>query len=264
MIIYMDIFFIQNFIVNLFLLYITSQTLKINIKIKNNIFAAVFGAIYAVLTICTSFKFLFYIPVKLLIAISMVLISFNKKDFLFNTKAVIMFILYSILLGGMCIFIEFNKSSSIDLSFKGFSYKSLICSLMAIYIVIHRMVIHIRDRKKIDQLIYDVEIIDDNFEEKVKAFFDTGNELREPATNLPVMIVERSLFHNLNIEDKDKFIIPYRVVNGFSAKLEGFKPKMIKIYKDNEVESCQVIIALCENKLSQLNDYNALLSRGIF
>lgn len=253
---------------NLFLLYITAQTLKTNIKIKNIIFSSAFGSAYAVISFCYDLKFLLYVPIKFLVAILMILICFMSKEVSFNIKASFMFILYAMVLGGLCIFIEFSKGPMINGNLNKFSYKILLCALMLLYVAIHRIVcriiVYVNDRNKVTQLVYDVEIIDGKFGKKFKAFLDTGNELREPVTNLPVIIVEKNIFQDSKIEDKDKFLIPYRVVNGFSDSLEGFKPTAFRIYKDDEVEECQVIIALCKNKLSELNDYNALLSRGVF
>lgn len=263
MIIYLDIFFLENFIINLFLLYTTVQTLKIKINMLNAVLASVFGSIYSILAMYDKFSFIAYIPFKLTAALIMIIILIRKKNVLFNLKAMIIFILYSMVLAGMCMFIELNKGTKIVINFKGVSYKILFCALMLMYIVIHRIVVCVKDRKNTIELIYDVEIVTDKSSKKVRAFLDTGNELREPATNLPVMIVEKSLFKNINIAEKEKFIIPYRVVNGVCGKMEGFKPKSVKIYINNEIEDCEVIVAFCEDKLSKINDYNALLSRGI-
>ncbi|MCY6372332.1 sigma-E processing peptidase SpoIIGA [Clostridium ganghwense] len=263
MIVYLDIFLIENFIVNLFLLYVTTQTLKIRTKMLNNILAAMVGSGYAVIAIYTKFNYLSFIPIKFIVAVIMILILFRKKDFLFNIKATIIFILYSMLLAGLCIFIEFNKSVSISMRFNGFSYKILLSSLMIIYVVVHRILVYVKDRKSVMRLIYDVDIVTDKVEKKVKAFLDTGNELREPITNLPVMIVEKDIFNDIKISDKEKFLIPYKVVNGSTGKLEGFRPQLVRVYKENTVENYQVIVAFCENQLSSLDDYNALLSRGI-
>lgn len=263
MVIYLDIFFLENFIINLFLLYTTVQTLKIKINMFNAVLASIFGSIYSILAIYDKFSFISYVPFKLIAALIMIVILMHKKNFLFNFKAMIIFILYSMVLAGLCMFIELNKGSKLVINFKGVSYKILFCALMLMYIAIHRIVVYVKDRKNSIELIYDVEIVTDKFKKNVRAFLDTGNELREPATNLPVMIVEKSLFKNINIDEKEKFIIPYKVVNGVCGKMEGFRPKSVKIYKNNKIEDCEVIVAFCENKLSKINEYNALLSRGI-
>lgn len=263
MVVYIDILFIENFIVNLFLLYVTAQTLKIRIRMLNIFLSAVLGSLYAVTTIYMNFMYLSNIPIKFMVALIMILILFRKKDFWFNMKSTIILALCSMLLAGLCIFIEFNKNLSFSMKYGGFSYKILLSALMIIYIVLHRIIVYVKDRQDITRLTFEVEIVTDDFQKKVNAFIDTGNELREPITNLPVMIVEKEILKNLNIKEEEKFIIPYRVVNGYAGKLEGFRPKLIRVFKENKAEDYQVIVAFCDEKLSALNDYNALLSRGI-
>ncbi|NFO99213.1 sigma-E processing peptidase SpoIIGA [Clostridium botulinum] len=261
-ILYLDIFIIENFIVNFFLLYITTQTLRLKQNIVYVILASVIGTIYAVLMVYSRFRYFFNVPLKMFIAIIMILIVFRKKNLLFLFKATVMFVIYSMLLAGICIFIEFNNFNSNTILSK-FSYKYLILAIMVFYIVIHRLVSYIRDRNEISNFIYEIDIVMDDFTKKVKAFLDTGNELREPATNLPVMIVEKSVISISELNTDKKFVIPYRVVNGFTGELQGFKPKYIQVHRKNTVEKREVIVALCNNGLSELNDYNALLSRGI-
>ena len=144
-----------------------------------------------------------------------------------------------------------------------FPYEWLFISLMVLYITIDRLVIYVKDRNKVFTLIYDVDIVFRNKSKTVRAFLDTGNELREPATNLPVVIVEKSVFENVNLEGMDKFYIPYRVINGKCGKLQGFKPDVVKINFGQEIKYREVIIAICKDKLSKFDDYHALLSRGV-
>ncbi|MCY6356760.1 sigma-E processing peptidase SpoIIGA [Clostridium sp. ZS2-4] len=263
MVVYIDIIFIENLIVNLFLLYVTAQTLKVRIRMLSIFLSAVVGSLYAVTTIYTKFRYLSYIPIKFIIAVIMILILFRKKDFWFNIKSTIILTLYSMLLAGVCIFIEFNKNISISMKYNSFSYKILLAALMIIYIVVHRIIVYVKDRQNIIRLIFEVEIVTDKFQKKVNAFMDTGNGLREPVTNLPVMIVEKEIFKNINIKEEEKFIIPYRVVNGYGGNLEGFRPKLIRVFKESKVQDYQVIVAFCNGKLSSLNEYNALLTRDI-
>ena len=129
--------------------------------------------------------------------------------------------------------------------------------------VLHRIVIFVKDRKEILNFIYDVDIVFGEKKKRIKAFLDTGNELREPVTNLPVMIVEKDILSDINIKSKEVFYIPFKVVNGSGGLLKGFKPADVNICKNNIFEKTELIVAVCDTKLSDLNDYNALLSRGI-
>jgi stage II sporulation protein GA (sporulation sigma-E factor processing peptidase) len=264
MIVNIDMLVIENSIVNYFLLYITSQTLRVRKTFKNIALPALIGGLYVVTLIFPSLYFFTALPFKLLVALLMIYILFNKNSILFDFKALIIYILYSMLLAGLCFFIELNYSEPGQLNgvIYNFTYKKLMLAIIILYLVINRLVIFIRDRIEINSLIYTVDIVYRDGEKTVKAFLDTGNELREPASNLPVMILE-SYYLDKTLEEKDTFYIPYRVVNGEISNLKGFKPDFIRIHKGNDLEIRQVIIAFCENKLSNISEYNALLSRGI-
>lgn len=264
MIVNIDILVIENSIVNYFLLYITSQTLRIRKSFINIALPSFIGGLYVVTLIFPSLYFFTTLPFKLFIALLMIYILFHKNTILFDIKALIVYISYSMLLAGLCFFIELNYTEPGQLNsvIYNFTYKKLMIALIILYLVINRLVIFIRDRIELSSLIYTVDIIFKNREKTVKAFLDTGNELREPATNLPVMILE-SYYLEEKLEENEIFYISYRVVNGEISKLKGFKPEFIRIHKGDNYEIRQVIIALCENKLSKISEYNALLSRGL-
>nr|WP_278279571.1 sigma-E processing peptidase SpoIIGA [Clostridium sp. DMHC 10] len=107
-----------------------------------------------------------------------------------------------------------------DFNFKNISYRYLIIGIMILYMLIFRIITFVKDRKDIYNLIYSVEIGVDNTKKFVKAFLDTGNELREPVTNLPVMIIERNSLDNIVVDDRYKYYIKYKVVNGKIGNLE--------------------------------------------
>jgi stage II sporulation protein GA (sporulation sigma-E factor processing peptidase) len=265
LVIHLDILLMENFIVNYFLLYITSQTVRIKAKFLRLIISASLGAVYVLTKIFPSLFVFTSLVFKIAMALIMILVIFREKNIVFNLKALLIYMLYSMVLAGLCFFIVFNQQNYIDdySSLYNFSYKKLMLAMIIIYLIIDRLVIYIKDRKEVNSLIFTVDIVNKHMEKKVHAFLDTGNELREPVTNLPVMIIEKKHFNDFYIDEKDAFHIPYQVVNGGVGKLLGFKPEYIKIHYGKEIRQRQVIVALSENKLSDLNDYNALLSRGI-
>lgn len=266
MIVYIDVLILVNFIVNLFILHVTVQTLRKRVKFLWICLSSFLGSLYVLTVVYPNFKYLSYIPFKILIVIIMILIAFREKNILFNIKASLVYILYSFLIAGMCMFIKMNSSNDIsfDLIIVNFPHEKLLLSIMIIYILIYRIIIFINDRKKISTLIYTIDIVNKSYNKTIKAFLDTGNELREPATNLPVLIVERDILSEIVLEKNNTFAIPYTVVNGTNGKLIGFKPEFVNIHIDKKnVETRDVIIAFCDYKLSKENDYNGLMSRGI-
>lgn len=265
MVLNLDVLILENILVNYFLLYLTSQTVRIKSSFKTIILPAAIGGFYVITIIFQSLKVFTLFPFKMLTAFIMILILFRKKGFIFNFKALAIYILYSMLLAGLCFYIEINKNFNLysNLIVFKFGYKKLLLSLIIVYLLIDRIIIYIKDRKEIKSLIYTVDIINKSKEKSITAFLDTGNELREPATNLPVMIIEKQYIEDFYINDKEKLYIPYKAVDGQGGKLIGFKPEYIVIHFGKEVKKVEVVVAFCNNKLSDINDYHALLSRGI-
>jgi len=262
--VYLDVLIFENFIVNFFILFITAQTLRMELSIKLGILTSALASFYVVTLVTPSLSFFTLAPFKIVIPFIIMLVTFRKKSILFNIKASIIYILYSMLIAGMCYFILFSSLSGNGyLGSLTFTYKKLFLSIMIVYIIINRLVIYIKQRKEITELIYLVDIFIDKNKKSVKAFLDTGNELREPATNLPVLIVDSYVFEEIDFSDFDMFYIPYKVVDGTLGRLKGFIPDYITINVDGEVLKRNVVIACCKDRLSDLKDYQALLSRGI-
>ncbi|GAA0176984.1 sigma-E processing peptidase SpoIIGA [Clostridium sediminicola] len=263
MVVFLDILIFENFIVNLFLLNLTSQVVRIKYKVFNAVLASLFGVLTAVLGLINKFSFLYNLPFKIIIAIIMILIVYRKRNLLFYIKTTIVYIALSMMLAGFCLFVEYNDNIEFCEYLINYSYKKLLLSVMIIYLVFKRILSYLHDRKSIKNLIYNVEIIYKKNKKSINAFLDTGNELREPATNLPVIIVEKAVFEDVLESMNLTFNIPYQMVDGGFGCLKGFQPEYINIHYDEKIEKKKAIIAFCDSKLSDLDDYNALLSRAL-
>ncbi|MEG2412500.1 MAG: sigma-E processing peptidase SpoIIGA [Clostridium sp.] len=265
MIVYLDILLVENFFVNLFLLTLTMQTIKKKVTAKKLILGASIGSIYVISIIWPQLHVFTATPFKILVALIMVGITFDKKDIMTILKGTGIFILYSVVLAGMTFYLAIQENSTLspNAMIYNFSCKGLVLSLMIIYLVSHRLVIYVKERKVLVSYVYNTEIYIADEKILVKAFLDTGNELTEPATNLPVMIVENEFFSGLNLENYIIYNIPYSGVGGCGGKLIGIKPDSVKIDIQGNMKEESLILAFCDIKLSKNNDYNGLLPRGI-
>ena len=114
---------------------------------------------------------------------------------------------------------------------------------------------------------------------------DTGNLLKEPITNVPVIVVEDKLFKNTideeildNIENilggdlsnisetiKNKYIskmrvIPFTSIGKQHGMLLGIKAQEVIIEENTETRKLnKVIIGLYNKKLNKKNEYQALI-----
>ena len=98
----------------------------------------------------------------------------------------------------------------------------------------------------------------------LKAFLDTGNELREVVSNLPCIIIEDRYLKEIDIKENDKYIINYNTITE-CGQLEGIKGDKIMIRNSLNDEWQRIDAIICKSPmvLSKDNDYQALLSRGV-
>ena len=265
MVIYLDELILENFLVNLFLLSITFKGVKKKCSFTKQIISAFLGSLYVVVMVLPQLKPLNNKVTSVIVALVMIYICYGRGDKKSYIKATITYIFYSMVLAGITFYISINSKNyfSINRNTFTFNYKKLMLAIIIFYLICERLITYIKSRKNLFDYVYNlnIKIGEENID--VKGFLDTGNELREPITNLPVIVIERELLKNINIDSYTKYTISYSVVNGGCGKLLGFKPDDIVIKDENENILKESILAICDNKLSKENDYNALLPRGI-
>ena len=267
MTVYIDIVIIENLIINYFLILITTQIIGIKTKEINMLLASLLGSVYTLFIFLPKLNFLTNIIGKCIVVIIMMIISINRKKVAVILKASITFFMISFMFVGICFFfslIQNNYDITKAFVIEKYSSKYLIFAAIIIYIIFNRVIFYIKDRISISSLIYDLEMNIDGEVIKLKGFLDTGNELVEPLTSLPVLIAEKHYFGNITLEDKELFSIPYKVVNGYNNMISGFRVKNIKIYnKSSNLLIKDAIVCFCDQRLSGDGDYEALLSRGM-
>jgi len=241
------------------------QTIKKKVPTGRLMLSSIIGTSYVLTIVIPKLQLFATTPFKIVVAVIMILIAIKDKSVIEILKAVGIFVLYSILLAGMAFYlaIKDNPSLSPSAMIYNFSYKNLILSLMITYILVYKLIAYVKERRILTSYVYNTEICIDNVKTIIKAFLDTGNELREPATNLPVIIVEKELFKDLNLKTHDIYNIPYSVVSGYNGKLIGIRPDSVKININGDMREKNLILAFSDKKLSKHSDYNGLLPRGI-
>lgn len=124
-----------------------------------------------------------------------------------------------------------------------------------------------------------IEIIKNNFLEKrvylpviirigeksinAVGLLDTGNQLKEPISKKPVVIMEKQLLEkeNITLPANNFYAIPYHSLGNKGGILRGFIADEIRIKKEQEEKIVsQVMIGICEEKLSMNGDYSLILN----
>lgn len=266
MVVYIDVLLFENFIVNLFLLMLTGRLLKIKRVRKQEILAAALGASYAIVMVVPSLETFSSFPFKLITAVGMVFISQGNFSFKNLVSGTVIFILLSFLLSGICFGLSlYQNSFAINSRYilSRFPINYIIVPLLIVYIAMERIIDIIKDKLFVSSYIFDLTVKLNNLEIKTKGFLDTGNELKDPVTNLPVIILEKSLYSFLHLDYKELMYINFKAVDGFSGILKGIKVKEIIIENEKGRMIRDAIVCFTDHSLTQDGEYRALLSRGI-
>ncbi|MGL4655141.1 MAG: sigma-E processing peptidase SpoIIGA [Sarcina sp.] len=267
MIVYLDVLLLENFVINFFLLTITMQLARYKFKYRMVVLASILGSLYTLTVFFEPLKIFTNIIFKILMVVMMVKIILRNKNTISVMKVTGIFFLVSIAFSGFCfIFAMAENPYNIQGAFtiKNYSSKNLLFSLMILYLIAYRSYLYFKNRAIVNNFIYELEFCIKGNKFRVQGFLDTGNELVEPVTMLPVIILEQVIARNIVISEEEIFYIPYKVVSGTSSRLKGIQVENIKIKSsDGESRCIDAIIAFCDTKLSLEDDFNALLSRAV-
>lgn len=278
MIVYADIVFIENLIINCVILYVTAVLKKIKISYLRIFFSSICGSSYAVLSIVVIDN----VIGKLILSIVMILIIFPTKNVKQILETLTTFYLVSITAGGAAIAISYlmndykintvNGIAIVDFPIL-FSAVGIIIGVFLIITTINNLKSKISKR----DIFYDIEIFIDNKKVKIRALLDTGNMLKDPISQRPVVIATRRSLKNVlpqeiledikNILGGDKLgginqfankikLIPFKSLGNEHGILIGIKSNKI-IVDNNEIKD--VIIGIYEKEFSRTKKYDALI-----
>ena len=264
--VYVDVIVFENFIIDLFLLQITCKILRYKIS-KKIYFAALLGGVYSLVVVVKSLNYLTLFLFQTIIAFFMLRISVGKLNLKDSIKALSVFYVNSVLLCGTCLALSnINRSYSIsnDYVIKDNFIKEILIAIIIIYLFANKFISYLKDRSMITNFLYQVEITINNVKYTINSFLDTGNELKEPITNLPCIIVENKFINKESIENLKTYHVPYSAIGG-TGYLEGVVVDKVRIKGEssNKWKEIDAIICFCNETLSSSNEFNALLSRGI-
>ena len=248
--IYIDVYILENIIIDLFLLLLSFKLLRFNFNKRNIYIAAVVGGIYALVIFC-NVKILSSIAMRILMVVFMMYISLENKNLKYVLKSTVVYFMLTFMLGGACFAtVQMQNSYIIGKAF-------VVQSNSIKYLVL------IKERAVVKNFLYDIYITEGQKSVLTKGFLDTGNELREPVTNLPCIILESNYFNQFDVPEDKEFIIKYDTINEI-GEVKGFKGDiMIRNEDSNSWTKISAIICRCERKLSKEDEFHALLSRGI-
>lgn len=289
MTIYVDVVLMENLIMNYIILLATGIILKKKVKHIRLIIAGLLGAIYSVIAYTSILEIYSGIVLKIILSVVIVYISYNSQNLKELWKDILIFYLTSFVFGGAAFALIYIVRPQEILMKNGlflgtYPLKTVLLGAIVGFAIIITAFKLVKNKITKKDMFCELEIKLNNKIIKTKAMIDTGNLLKEPITNTPVIVVEHTLLYecmpkeilnNLDqilggdfdkIPEKVKMeyisklkLIPFSSLGKQNGMLVGIKPEYIKIEqeeKENKKEN--IIIGIYNKSLTKKGEYRAL------
>lgn len=217
MTIYIDIVLIENLIMNYIILYATGIILKKKIVKIRLILSSLLGAIYTLIAYISTFEIYANMLLKIILSIMIVHIAFNASNIKQMGKDLLIFYLVSFVFGGAAFaFIYIIKPQEILMKnglFLGtYPLKIVILGAIFAFVIVVTAFKIVKSKFLAKDIFCKVKIKLNEKEIETNAMIDTGNLLKEPISNTPVIVVEHTLLYDC---------IPKQILNNLENIIRG-------------------------------------------
>ena len=292
--IYVDVIFLENLIMNSIILYATAIILKIKPKTVRVIISSTIGSIYSIILYVTNMKIYTSIISKIILSAIMVYVAFNPQNVKKMWKQLLIFYLTSFVFGGVSLYLIYViKPQNILMKngmFAGqYVLKVIMLGAIVAFIIIKISLKIIKTKFNPKDIYCKIKFKLNGKQVETKAMIDTGNLVKEPITNTPVVIVESSLLYGVlpkeilnnlenilggNLEEIPEEIqleyisklrcIPFASLGKQNGMLVGIKPEKIEVINEQTEENKNAIIGIYNKSLTKRGEYKALIGLELY
>ena len=294
MTVYLDVIFLENIVINYIILYVTGLISKSKIKQNKLLLGALIGAIYSIIYYLIKLKIYSSFIIKIILSIVIIYVSFKSNNYKDLLKKVLLFYLTSFVFGGAIIAIIYMADSQNITIQNGvlvgnYTIKTILIGVIIAYFTILIAFKIIKNKISKKDLICDISVRLDNKSIKTKALIDTGNMLKEPITNLPVIVMEHTLLYDVIPKDilnntekilggdfskipdniRDEYfsklkVIPFSSLGKQNGMLLGIKGENLTVNLKDEIKKIdKLIIGIYNKSLTKRGEYRSLLGLEI-
>lgn len=259
MVIYLDVFFAVNFLMDLIVLLIVRKIAGEKKSTRRIVLAAVVGAAYACVILIngTNNGILEGFFTYVIISILLTTIAFGYRGVRDTLEMTLILFVVTFITSGIINTLYFRKIIS--------DAEDLIISAFVIMGIIFALQKFVKRRTDLRAKIVNVTIVKDEVAISIKALIDTGNSLIEPISRKPVAVLTSNHAKELKKGDeKGAFVIPYKSVGMEHGILMGFVADYMEITdkmteKGEIIKIIRPIIAEYDGRFTDTEEYQMLL-----
>ncbi|SCG83217.1 stage II sporulation protein GA (sporulation sigma-E factor processing peptidase) [Proteiniborus sp. DW1] len=295
MYIYAEYLLLENMVINYILLYLTGKFTKTEANNVRLLLASFIGAAYALVIFFPLLMFMTKFIIKLAVSILIIIVAFNPMKIKKFIRLISTFYVMAFIFAGasLALFyladIEAYAGNGI-FYIKDFPVKILVLAVSISYVLIKIVWGYIQSILTKSKIYIPIIVSLNNKAVEIMGLLDTGNLLRDPLTQTPVIIIQfsaikellpsevQSIFEKYKENDLQviseimmdnatglKFrLIPFKSLGKENGMLIGFKPDNVVVKDDEDKSFCDIIVGIYNNNLSNDEKYVALLHPEMF
>ena len=217
MTVYLDVILIENLCMNYIILFATGYIMKLKMKYLRIIISSLIGGVYAIISYIDIIPVYSTLIAKIILSVSMVYIAYYPKNVKLCLKELLLFYLVSFVFGG-CAFALLYIIKPQNILMKNGVYigtyplKVALIGALVGFILTYLAFRLIKGKISKKSVFYEVRIF---FKDKIVdviAMLDTGNLLKDPISQMPVILVQK---------DKLNELIPKNILDNIENVLGG-------------------------------------------
>ncbi|MDD2585278.1 MAG: sigma-E processing peptidase SpoIIGA [Syntrophomonadaceae bacterium] len=190
--VYADLTFLINFIMDFTILWATGRFVGIKIIYYRIVIASLLGGVYAVGYIIPGMHNLYSLPMKIIFSCLLIILALQPANWDEFKKSFLLFYGFGFLAAGATLASSYFLPSSL-LHSATYSHIWLLGGILAVVLAAVYGGKYLTGRIIPGLLKFNVELRFDNTTCTGKGFLDTGNGLRDPLTDRPVVVAEYNL-----------------------------------------------------------------------
>jgi len=284
--VYADLTFLINFIMDFVILWATARMAGTRVILFRLTAAAILGAIYSVIYLFPAMASWYSFPAKILMSFLIVYVGLAPRNWLQFKKGLFFFYAMCFVVAGASIAVSCLAASPEQ----GFNFSWLWLAAGAMFAVVLGVYGEKHLLRKIvpDLLKFGVELKFGTRSCNGQGFLDTGNGLRDPLTNRPVVVAEYELIRKCLPEDFKQVmedfqnendildglsksswanrlrIIPFSSIGRKNGILVGIRADAVLVNNGKSgVAHNNIVVGIYKEKLSQDGSYQMLIPSEI-
>ena len=286
-VVYGDVLLFLNFVLDYFLLWATGRFMRLRINYGRIAVASAVGGLYGLGLVFFQFSVLYSLPATVLVSLLLLFIAFPIRNLLFLIKTagvlyIIGFAMAGAALGGQAVISGWEESGLVKAGV-------LVFSLGIAVMVAHWGMKHFRRNWRKENFKAELEIVVNDRCCRVTALIDTGNDLSDPLSGQPAVIVEASALSGIfplglysDIQHysaqspayvmercQSSFwrrrlrLLPFHSIGNTSGMLLGFKPDRLLIDNGERIETAEVVICFSAQKIGNSLGCRAIVNPAV-